>query len=71
MDHKMALFSLPTELLSNPMTVEFLGVFAKNRTSDFFLKHPKLFFLYLRNQISLKGSFVFKSNGKVSSITSY
>ena len=36
-----------------------------------FWKHPKLFCLYLSNQISLRGRFVFKTNGRISSITSY
>ena len=36
-----------------------------------FRKHPKLFCLYLSNQISLRGHFVFKTNGRISSITSY
>ena len=47
------------------------GFFWKNWRSDFFQKHPKSFCLYLSNQISLRGCFVFKTNGRVSSITSY
>ena len=38
---------------------------------EFLWKHPKLFFLYLSYQISLRGRFVFKTNGRISSITSY
>ena len=37
----------------------------------FFRKHPKLFCLYLSNQISLRGCFVFKTISRISSITSY
>ena len=48
-----------------------LGVFWTNLNSEFFRKHPKLFCLYLSNQISLRGRFVFKTNGRISSITSY
>ena len=48
------------------------GYFLKNlRFWFFFLKHPKLFCLYLSNQILLKGHFVFKTNGRISSVTSY
>ena len=47
------------------------GCFLKKWNSDFFLKHPKSFFLYLSNQISLRGCFVLKTNGMISSITSY
>ena len=43
----------------------------KNQNLDFFKKHPKLFCLLLTNQISLRGRFVFKTNGRISSITSY
>ena len=43
----------------------------KNRASDLIRKHQKLFCLYLSNQISLTGRFVFKTNGKISSITSH
>ena len=39
--------------------------------SECFQKHPKLFCLYLSNQISLRGCFVFRTNGRISSITSY
>ena len=48
-----------------------LGVFWKNGNSEFFWKHPKLFCLYLSNQITLRSRFVFKTNGRISSITSY
>ena len=48
-----------------------LGVFWKKLNSEFFWKHPKLICLYLNNQISLRGRFVFKTNGRISSITSY
>ena len=48
-----------------------LGVFKINQKFHFYQKHPKLFCLYLSNQISLKGRFVFKTNGRISSITSY
>ena len=48
-----------------------LGVFDRNRTSDLFWKHPKLFCLYLSNEISLRGRFVFKTNGRTSSIISH
>ena len=37
----------------------------------FFKKHPKLFYLYLSNEISLRCRFVFKTNGRISFITSY
>ena len=37
----------------------------------FFRKHPKLFCFYLSNQISLRGSIVFKTNGRIFPITSY
>ena len=47
-----------------------LGVFKKNHYFNFFQKHPKLFCLYLSNQISLRGRFVFKTNDRISSITS-
>ena len=48
-----------------------LGVFWKNGNSEFFWKHPKLFCLYLSNQITLRGRFVFKTNGRITSFTSY
>ena len=48
-----------------------LGVFRKNLTSEFLWKHPKLFCLYLSNQILLRGRFVFKTNGRISSMTLY
>ena len=38
---------------------------------QFFWKHTKLFCLYLSNRISLRGVFIFKTNGRISSITSY
>ena len=44
------------------------GRFLKKLYSKFFWKHPKLFCLYLSNQISLRGRFVFKTNGRISSI---
>ena len=47
-----------------------LGVFKINQKLYFYQKHPKLFCLYLSNQISLKGHFVFKTNDKIPSITS-
>ena len=47
------------------------GCFWKKLKVRFFLKHPKLFCLYLGNQISLRGRFVFKTNSRISSITSY
>ena len=47
------------------------GCFQENTKCNFFKKHPKLFCLYLSNQISLRGRFVFKTNGRISSITSY
>ena len=53
------------------MSKTVLGVFRTNWSSEFFLKHPKVFCLYLSNQISLRGRFVFKTNGMISSITSY
>ena len=37
------------------------GCFQRNSEVIFFLKHPKLFCLYLSNQISLRGCFVFKT----------
>ena len=40
------------------------------RISIFFKKHPKLFCLYISNQISLRGYFVFKTNKRISSMTS-
>ena len=48
-----------------------MGVFEEIEILIFFLKRPKLFCLYLSNQISLRGRFVFKTNGRISSITSY
>ena len=57
-----------TETIFHPR-VWFL--FEKKSTSEFIWKHPKLFCLYFSNQISLKGHFVFKTNGKISSIPSY
>ena len=48
-----------------------LGVFWQNWKSDFFRKHPKLFCSQLGNQILLRGRFLFKTNGRISSITSY
>ena len=53
------------------MSKTVLGVFWKNWNSDFFQKHPKPFCLYLVNQILLRGRFVFKTNGRIFSITSY
>ena len=47
------------------------GCFLKKLHSEFSWKHPKLFCLYLSNQISLRCSFVFKTSGRISSITSY
>ena len=47
------------------------GCFQENSECNFFKKHPKLFCLYLSNRISLRGRFVFKTNGRISSITSY
>ena len=47
------------------------GCFLKKFKVIFFQKHPKRFCLYLSNQISLRGRFVFKTNGRISSITSY
>ena len=45
--------------------------FWKNGNSEFFWKHPKLFCLYLSNQITLRGRFVFKTNCRISSFTSH
>ena len=45
--------------------------FQKNIISEFLWKHPKLLCLYLSNQISLRDRFVFKTNGRIFSITSY
>ena len=45
--------------------------FEINEILNFFRKHPKLFCLYLSNKISLRGRFVFKTNGRISSFTSY
>ena len=39
----------------------------KNLTSEFLWKHPKLFCLYLSNQISLWGHFVIETNRRLSS----
>ena len=47
------------------------GFYRKKLTSEFLWKHQKLFWLYLSNQISLRGRFVFKTIGRISSITSY
>ena len=44
------------------------GCFGKNRNFKFSQKDPKLFCLYLRNQISLRGCFVFKTTGRISFI---
>ena len=48
-----------------------MGVFEKILSFNFFKKHPKLFCSQLGNQISLRGRFVFKTNGRIFSITSY
>ena len=48
-----------------------LGVFKEIQKVNFFEKHPKLFCLYLSNQILLRGRFVFKTNGRTSSIISH
>ena len=45
--------------------------FEKNLHSEFSRKHPKLFCIYLSNKISLRGRFVFKTNDRISSITSF
>ena len=58
-------------ILTNPDFAEQLLFWWKNWNSEFFSKTPKLFCLYLSNQISLRGRFVFKTNGRISSITSY
>ena len=50
---------------------QFWVFFEKQGNSQFFRKHPKLFCLYLSNQISLRDCFVFKTNGRISSISSY
>ena len=47
------------------------NVVLKNSSPEFFWKHPKLFCLYISNQISLRGRFVFKRNVRISSITSF
>ena len=44
--------------------------FRRNRKHVFLWIYPLLFCLYLSNQISLRGLFVFKMNGRVSTITS-
>ena len=49
----------------------FGSFWGKKCNSDFFQKDPKLFCLYLSNQILLRGCFVFKTNGRISSINSY
>ena len=45
--------------------------FWKKLHSEFVRKHPKLFCLYLSNQILLRGRFLFKTNGRISSITTH
>ena len=45
------------------------GCFWKIGILFVFWKHPKLFFL--NNQISLRGHFVLKPNGRISTLTSY
>ena len=47
------------------------GCSRKNYDFKVFKKHPKLFCLLLSNQISLRGHFVFKTNGRISSMSSY
>ena len=48
------------------------GCFSKALKFWIFYKNtPKLFCLYLSNQISLRGRFVFKTSSRISSITSY
>ena len=47
------------------------GCFFKKLKLWIFRNHPKLFRSQLGNQISLRGHFVFKTNGRISSITSY
>ena len=53
------------------MSKTVLGVFWTNWSSEFFQKHPKVFCIYLSNQISLRGRFVLKTNSMISSITSW
>ena len=57
---------LPLKTPKNPFF--FIYFFWTNWSSEFF---RKVFCLYLSNQISLRGRFVFKTNGMISSITSY
>ena len=40
-------------------------IWNKTWISEFFRKHQKLFWLYLSNQISLRGRFVFERNGRI------
>ena len=47
------------------------GCFLKKLKFWIFSKTPKMFCLYISNQISLRGRFVFKTNGRISSFTSY
>ena len=42
----------------------------KKWKSLFFRIYPRMFCLYLSDQISLRGGFVFKMNGRISTITS-
>ena len=46
------------------------GCFFLNVKVWFFQKHPKLFCVYLSNQISLRGCFAFKTNRRISFMTS-
>ena len=47
------------------------GVFLKTFKFRFFQKHQKQLCLDLNNQISVRGCFVFKTNGRIFFITSY
>ena len=58
-------------LVAEFWTKQFLFFFWKNWNSRFFRKHSKLFWLYLNNQILIRGRSVFKTNSRISSITSY
>ena len=63
------LVGIKIEVLNS--TILFVVNFSESHNFNFPQKHPKLFCLYLSNQISLRGRFVFKTNGRISSITSY
>ena len=54
--------------LENNWKLRFVITMTKFKNFKLFKKHPKLYFVYLSNQILLRGRFVLKTNGRMSSI---